>query len=224
MVLIIPEAACGVILGKKGQRIRDIVSDSGANIKILTDEAIPGLPERKLSIQGNLVERNTATKMILDYMLENPIYYTYDIPGIEYPPELYNIPPVGRRERGGNNNNDYGYGRYEGMNNYYDSRSPPPPPPPPLMYQNNGYDSQQQYYNNNNRRGGNQYYPPSQQSITPPPPPPLPMQAPAPPPVTGTPLTLPKEIQLMLDSNITNEIINYVKVYFIIYVYYVIEI
>lgn len=78
LVLLIPNNACGVILGKKGQRIREIVSISGANIKILTDESVPGVNEKKLSIQADTEKQIVAVKMVLDYMNENPMYYTYD--------------------------------------------------------------------------------------------------------------------------------------------------
>merc|ERR1739838_413323 len=58
----IPTALAGSIIGVRGQRIRQIRQDSGANIKI--EEELPGTKERIITIIGNSEQIQNAQYLL----------------------------------------------------------------------------------------------------------------------------------------------------------------
>jgi len=83
--VIIPNAACGAIVGKEGATIRSFIDDSGAAIKLSAkDAAPPGVNDRVVSITGTLEQALRATALVVTRATEEASYpaaiprpYTY---------------------------------------------------------------------------------------------------------------------------------------------------
>eukprot|EP00244_Chara_vulgaris_P003392 TRINITY_DN1614_c0_g1_i4.p1 TRINITY_DN1614_c0_g1~~TRINITY_DN1614_c0_g1_i4.p1 ORF type:complete len:367 (-),score=24.60 TRINITY_DN1614_c0_g1_i4:484-1527(-) len=87
--LIVPNAVCGGIIGKGGATIRSFVEDSGANIKLSSqDQALPGVTDRVVTITGTLDQQLRAVALIVTKMSEDPNYLLYANMPISYP--VYN--------------------------------------------------------------------------------------------------------------------------------------
>ena len=66
MRLSIPELAVGVLVGKGGIAIKELMSLSGASIKVSQKgEVVPGTTNRIVTISGNPVAANYAHMVIL---------------------------------------------------------------------------------------------------------------------------------------------------------------
>ena len=77
MKLIIPNAACGAIVGKEGATIRSFIDDSGAAIKLSSkDAAPPGVSDRVVSITGTLEQALRATALVVTRATEEASYPT----------------------------------------------------------------------------------------------------------------------------------------------------
>ena len=77
MKLIIPNAACGAIVGKEGATIRSFIEDSGAAIKLSSkDAAPPGVSDRVVSITGTLEQALRATALVVTRATEESTYPT----------------------------------------------------------------------------------------------------------------------------------------------------
>ncbi|GBG80468.1 hypothetical protein CBR_g30931 [Chara braunii] len=91
--LIVPNAVCGGIIGKGGATIRSFVEDSGANIKLSSqDQALPGVTDRVVTITGTLDQQLRAVALIVTKMSEDPNYLLYANMPISYPVPDYYVP------------------------------------------------------------------------------------------------------------------------------------
>lgn len=58
VALVVPNSACGCVIGKGGSKIRSFVEDSGADIKLSNqDRMLPGCNDRTLTITGSKIGR-----------------------------------------------------------------------------------------------------------------------------------------------------------------------
>ncbi|CAK9202008.1 unnamed protein product [Sphagnum troendelagicum] len=84
--LIVPSNVCGAIIGKGGATIKMFVEDSGANIKLSSqDQSIPGVSDRIVTITGTLDQQLRAVALILTKLIEDPNYSQYVNTPISYP-------------------------------------------------------------------------------------------------------------------------------------------
>ncbi|KAG9158618.1 hypothetical protein Leryth_019224 [Lithospermum erythrorhizon] len=82
--LVVPSICCGRLIGKGGNTIKSLVSDSGASIKISPPEVMyRGLYERLLMLVGTIGEQMHALESILLILSEDPKYIQ------SYSPPLY---------------------------------------------------------------------------------------------------------------------------------------
>eukprot|EP00245_Coleochaete_scutata_P001343 TRINITY_DN11648_c0_g1_i1.p1 TRINITY_DN11648_c0_g1~~TRINITY_DN11648_c0_g1_i1.p1 ORF type:complete len:342 (-),score=57.17 TRINITY_DN11648_c0_g1_i1:557-1582(-) len=83
--LIVPNAMCGAIIGKGGATIRSFVEDSGAAIKLTSQEqSLPGMTDRIVTITGTLEQQLRAVALIVTKMSEDPHYSLYANMPISY--------------------------------------------------------------------------------------------------------------------------------------------
>lgn len=83
--VVLPNAACGAVLGKEGATIRSFTEDSGAAIKLSGKDATPpGVTDRVVSISGTLEQALRATALVVTRATEEAAYpsaiprpYTY---------------------------------------------------------------------------------------------------------------------------------------------------
>ena len=67
--LLVPNAAAGSVIGKAGVNIKEISSNSGANLKFANkNDMITGIYERVVTVVGNERQQLDCTKMILNTM------------------------------------------------------------------------------------------------------------------------------------------------------------
>ncbi|KAL2621058.1 hypothetical protein R1flu_001263 [Riccia fluitans] len=84
--LIVPNNVCGAIIGKGGATIKAFVEDSGANIKLSSqDQTIPGVSDRMVTITGTLEKQLRAVDSIMSKLSEDPNYAQYANSPISYP-------------------------------------------------------------------------------------------------------------------------------------------
>ncbi|KAL3681008.1 hypothetical protein R1sor_023964 [Riccia sorocarpa] len=84
--LIVPNNVCGAIIGKGGATIKAFVEDSGANIKLSSQEqTIPGVSDRMVTITGTLEKQLRAVDSIISKLSEDPNYAQYASSPISYP-------------------------------------------------------------------------------------------------------------------------------------------
>lgn len=68
-IIQIPAVHVGLIIGKRGETVRDITERTGATIYISRDEEMPaGAPMRDVTIKGNEQQRRAAERMIEDLL------------------------------------------------------------------------------------------------------------------------------------------------------------
>ncbi|XVE75461.1 hypothetical protein DITRI_Ditri12bG0095700 [Diplodiscus trichospermus] len=73
--LIVPNSACGSIIGKGGATIKSFIEDSQAGIKISPqDDNFYGLNDRLVTLTGTLDEQMRAIDLILSKLCEDPHY------------------------------------------------------------------------------------------------------------------------------------------------------
>jgi len=73
--LVVPNAACGGVIGKGGATIRSYVEDSGANIKLSAQsQQLPGVHERVVTVVGSLEQVLRAVALIITKLTEDPAY------------------------------------------------------------------------------------------------------------------------------------------------------
>eukprot|EP00180_Rhodochaete_pulchella_P002829 Plantae.Rhodophyta-Rhodochaete_pulchella.ctg444.p1 GENE.Plantae.Rhodophyta-Rhodochaete_pulchella.ctg444~~Plantae.Rhodophyta-Rhodochaete_pulchella.ctg444.p1 ORF type:complete len:401 (-),score=40.03 Plantae.Rhodophyta-Rhodochaete_pulchella.ctg444:1681-2727(-) len=70
-VVNIPSSVVGIVIGKGGETIRDLQLRSGAHVKVTPDsEAIPGAPERAITITGTVDAMELVHNMLFDLVNE----------------------------------------------------------------------------------------------------------------------------------------------------------
>jgi RNA-binding protein Nova len=75
--VVVPNAACGAVLGKEGATIRSFTEDSGAAIKVSAkDTQPPGVTDRVVTISGTLEQALRATALVVTRVTEEPGYPT----------------------------------------------------------------------------------------------------------------------------------------------------
>ncbi|GHP02038.1 hypothetical protein PPROV_000079400 [Pycnococcus provasolii] len=83
--LVVPNAVCGGIIGKGGATIRSFVDDSGAQIKISSQDATPvGVTDRIITVTGTLEQQLRAVALTVTKMAEDPSYPMYAAMPINY--------------------------------------------------------------------------------------------------------------------------------------------
>jgi RNA-binding protein Nova len=84
--LVVPSAVCGGIIGKTGSTIRSYVEDSGAHIKLSSQETmVPGVHERVITITGSIEEEMRAVALIITKMAEDPNFPMHSSINLSYP-------------------------------------------------------------------------------------------------------------------------------------------
>ncbi|KAH7440767.1 hypothetical protein KP509_03G010000 [Ceratopteris richardii] len=84
--LIVPNAACGAIIGKGGATIKAFVQESKANIKLSPlDQNIPGVNDRIVTILGTLDQQQHAVMLIISKLAEDPNYSNFASASLSYP-------------------------------------------------------------------------------------------------------------------------------------------
>ncbi|EKX52450.1 hypothetical protein GUITHDRAFT_101621 [Guillardia theta CCMP2712] len=71
--IVIPAAACGLVIGKGGEKINSLREETQAKIQLQAKDkvAIPGLNERIVTIQGTLPQAQTAVEKIVHLIHED---------------------------------------------------------------------------------------------------------------------------------------------------------
>jgi RNA-binding protein Nova len=73
--VVVPNAACGAVLGKEGATIRSYTEDSGAVIKVSPKDAQPpGVTDRVVTISGSLEQALRATALVVTRVTEEASY------------------------------------------------------------------------------------------------------------------------------------------------------
>lgn len=76
--IVVPNKVCGAIIGKSGATIKSFVDDSGASIKLSSqDPSSSAVSERLVTIGGSLEQQLRAVALILTKMSEDPSYVQY---------------------------------------------------------------------------------------------------------------------------------------------------
>ncbi|CAG9466744.1 unnamed protein product [Pedinophyceae sp. YPF-701] len=71
--MLVPNAMCGVIIGRGGETIRSFIQDSNALIRVSNnDQMVPGVQDRVLSVVGNVDQILRAIALILTRLMEHP--------------------------------------------------------------------------------------------------------------------------------------------------------
>jgi RNA-binding protein Nova len=117
--LLVPNSSAGIVIGKAGVRIKEISSESGANLKFANkNDMITGIYERVVTVIGNEKQQIDCAKMILktmyadDERMSKSQYYN---PSVNYTRRMdsrhggYHHSGVGGG-RGGHYRNDFAYG------------------------------------------------------------------------------------------------------------------
>uniref|UniRef100_A0ACD5W7C8 Uncharacterized protein n=1 Tax=Avena sativa TaxID=4498 RepID=A0ACD5W7C8_AVESA len=110
VVLVVPEACCGALIGKGGTVIRSLAIASKAGILVSPHDICYGLEERLVTITGHLDNQLQAIFLILSELLEDD-RYSCSYTGVPFP---YPASSVGCED----------HGRDEHVE-IYQSRSPP---------------------------------------------------------------------------------------------------
>ncbi|XP_051213490.1 uncharacterized protein [Lolium perenne] len=74
VVLVVPDASCGVLIGKGGTNIKSLAEVSNAGIVISPHDKYYGLHDRLVTITGNLDNQLQAIFLILSELLEDDRY------------------------------------------------------------------------------------------------------------------------------------------------------
>eukprot|EP00271_Cylindrocystis_brebissonii_P008787 TRINITY_DN23286_c0_g1_i1.p1 TRINITY_DN23286_c0_g1~~TRINITY_DN23286_c0_g1_i1.p1 ORF type:complete len:433 (-),score=94.43 TRINITY_DN23286_c0_g1_i1:546-1844(-) len=84
--LLVPNTVAGAVIGKGGSTIRSFVEDSGANIKLSSqDQALPGVNERMVTISGTLEQQLRAVALVVSKLSEDPSYASFANVPLHYP-------------------------------------------------------------------------------------------------------------------------------------------
>lgn len=84
--LVVPSALCGGLIGKSGATIQSYVEDSGANIKLSSqDQMMPGVNERIITITGSLEQQLRAVALIINKMSDDPNFPMHSSVLLSYP-------------------------------------------------------------------------------------------------------------------------------------------
>ncbi|KAI5084374.1 hypothetical protein GOP47_0000543 [Adiantum capillus-veneris] len=84
--LVVPNAACGAIIGRGGATIKSFVEDSNASIKLSPlDQSIPGVNDRIVSIVGSLDQQLRAVALVISKLAEDPNYSHFASTSLSYP-------------------------------------------------------------------------------------------------------------------------------------------
>jgi len=97
--LIIPNGSAGVIIGKGGANIKEIVSKSGAKVQLAQKEEMFVPDERLVTVSGAMEQQLLCTQLILSKMHEDEVSASraqYTNTGVDY-----NGQPMGMPMRGG---------------------------------------------------------------------------------------------------------------------------
>ncbi|CAM0958043.1 unnamed protein product [Alopecurus aequalis] len=97
VVLVVPNACCGALIGKGGTVIKSLAEASNARIMISRHEICYGVDDRLVTITGNLDNQLQAIFLILSELLEDD-RYTSSYAGVLFP--SYPAYPVGREDYG----------------------------------------------------------------------------------------------------------------------------
>jgi RNA-binding protein Nova len=75
--LAVPSRAAGLIIGKGGENVKQIMEMTGARVQLSSKDAIHGLSERLATLSGSFEQTFGALRYILHKMQEDEIYRTY---------------------------------------------------------------------------------------------------------------------------------------------------
>ncbi|CAN6476964.1 unnamed protein product [Victoria cruziana] len=76
--LVVPNSACGGIIGKGGSTIKSFIEDSQAGIKISPqDHSFVGVNDRVVTVTGSMEEQLRALFLIVNKLIEDPHYSQY---------------------------------------------------------------------------------------------------------------------------------------------------
>ena len=77
VALVVPNSACGCVIGKGGSKIRSFVEDSGADIKLSNqDRMLPGCNDRTLTITGSIDGVLRGVALVATTLCEDASYST----------------------------------------------------------------------------------------------------------------------------------------------------
>lgn len=95
--MLVPNASVGAIIGKGGATIHEMSAQCGAQMKVSSkDQQVPtGVPERIVSVNGNLQQMNHALNLIVAKMQENPANAQYQNATTSYMRARAGGPPTG---------------------------------------------------------------------------------------------------------------------------------
>ena len=70
--VVIPSQACGLIIGKGGERINLLRETTQSKIQVQSkDKAVPGVNERTVSVQGNMLQCQMGVEQVARIMFED---------------------------------------------------------------------------------------------------------------------------------------------------------
>ncbi|XP_031483123.1 protein BTR1-like [Nymphaea colorata] len=103
--LVVPNSACGGIIGKGGTKIKSFIEDSQAGIKISSqDNNFAGTSDRLVTVTGSVEEKLQALYLIVNELVEDPHYLQYVNSPLSYTganfsalhriPVNYVLPPI----------------------------------------------------------------------------------------------------------------------------------
>jgi RNA-binding protein Nova len=117
VVLVVPNSACGCVIGKGGAKIRSFVEDSQADIKLSNqDRMLPGVVDRTLTVTGSIDCVLRGVALVATTLCEDPSYNTLVLRQSTYSvqsPMAQQIPSG----KGSRDENGGGFKRSGGPNN-----------------------------------------------------------------------------------------------------------
>lgn len=97
--LVVPNSVCGAVIGKAGGTIKSFMEDSGAAIKLSSQEASPpGITDRLVTVAGTLEQQLRAVALVLTKISEEPMYAQYGTAPLAYKVLAGGPMPVGSRQ------------------------------------------------------------------------------------------------------------------------------
>ena len=96
MRVVVPNQACGAVIGRNGATIKAIVDDSGAIVKASsTDATPPGITDRIITVSGELHQVMRAVCLIMQKCSEERSYHTFGNQVYTYHGQQAQVPALG---------------------------------------------------------------------------------------------------------------------------------
>lgn len=94
--ILVPNSTAGRIIGKGGQYVEQIKGETGAYVQISQKSRETKLPERCVTIAGDLASSKKAIDLILHKIVEDPYSSNFTtISYAGYPGPIANASPIG---------------------------------------------------------------------------------------------------------------------------------